>query len=294
MRIKFENFWNGFPINDNIVSVALKMLTNIEIVSENPDIIIHQGQRQYKDNNAITISWFVESMNRIGEPDYSRCDYSFNSCNHEDKRNFRIPFWTTQLNWNNVNEYDPCRGPTLYLDINKLKQPRLKKDFLIRRLCCSVASNTGGRRISFYPKISKKINVCHGGDFLKNTNEIQKKEGNSDYLEKIDFISKFKMNLCFENDDRNGYVCEKILHAFYAGCIPIYWGPKNVSEDFNVNSFINIDDYKSDEECLDFIENLLMNNNRLIDYVEQPIFVNNEIPYHATPMALCDFLKGII
>ena len=81
MRIRFENFWGGFPVYDNIITVALKMRHNVEVVSGAADIVVNQGPRSHKDNNAITISWFIESMNRIGEPDYNNCDYSFNSCN---------------------------------------------------------------------------------------------------------------------------------------------------------------------------------------------------------------------
>ena len=84
LRIRFDNFWGGFPINDNIITVALRKKYNVEIVNDNPDIIINQGQTYSKHDTAITIAWFIESMNRIGEPDYSRCDYSFNSCNLDD------------------------------------------------------------------------------------------------------------------------------------------------------------------------------------------------------------------
>tara|TARA_R110001606_G_scaffold57570_2_gene138669 strand:+ start:157 stop:477 length:321 start_codon:yes stop_codon:yes gene_type:complete len=102
MRIKFENFWGGFPVHDNIITVALKLRHRVEIVNDGADIIVCQGPRPHKDNNAVTISWFIESMNRIGEPNYDNCDYSFNSCNLDDERNYRIPFWATQINWNNA------------------------------------------------------------------------------------------------------------------------------------------------------------------------------------------------
>ena len=80
MKIKFENFWPGFPVHDNIATVALKLRHCVEIVDDDADIIVYQGASPHKDNNAVTISWFIESMNRIGEPNYDNCDYSFNSC----------------------------------------------------------------------------------------------------------------------------------------------------------------------------------------------------------------------
>ena len=277
-------------VYDNIVTVALKMRHNIEVVSGAADIVVHQGPRSHKDDNAITISWFIESMNRIGEPDYNNCDYSFNSCNLDDDRNYRIPFWSTQINWNSAPVHDINRGPTYYVSAGKLDWREMtRRD----RWCCSVASGTLGKRAEFYPLISEKMPITHGGDFLRNTTEMLKKPGNSDYLEKIEFLSKFKSNLCFENDDRDGYVCEKILHAFYAGCLPIYWGPKNVGEDFNKNAFIDIRDFESDEEAIDHIQDVLSDNSKLHEYLKQPVFSDGIIPYHATPESLSDFFEKI-
>ena len=290
MRIRFENFWGGFPVYDNIITVALKMRHNVEVVSGAADIVVNQGPRSHKDDNAITISWFIESMNRIGEPDYNNCDYSFNSCNLDDDRNYRIPFWATQINWNSAPVHDINRGPTYYVSAGKLDWREMtRRD----RWCCSVASGTLGKRAEFYPLISEKMAVIHGGDFLRNTKEMLKKPGNSDYLEKIEFLSKFKSNLCFENDDRDGYVCEKILHAFYAGCLPIYWGPKNVGEDFNKKAFIDIRDFESDEEAIRHIRDVLSDDSKLHEYLKQPVFSDGVIPYHATPESLSDFFEKI-
>ena len=290
MRIKFENFWGGFPIHDNIVTVALKLRHHVEIVNDGADVIVCQGPRSHKDNNAITISWFIESMNRIGEPNYDNCDYSFNSCNFDDHRNYRIPFWSTQINWSDATVHDITRGPTYYISPEKLYWREIThRD----RWCCSVASGTLGKRAEFYPMISQRLPVAHGGDFLRNTTEMVKKPGNSDYLEKIEFISKYKSNLCFENDDRDGYVCEKILHAFYAGCLPIYWGPKNVGEDFNKKAFIDINDFGSDEEAINHVREVLADDSKLLTYLREPVFENHKIPHHATPKALSEFFERI-
>ena len=179
------------------------------------------------------------------------------------------------------------------MDIDNLHN----KDIASReRGCCSVASNPMGRRLDFYPKISEAINVVHGGDFLRNTtdqDEMWEKPGNSDYLEKIKFISQFKSHLCFENDDRDGYVCEKILHAFYAGCLPIYWGPKNVGEDFNKRAFIDIRDYPDDNAAIAHIKEVLNDGSKLQEYLNEPIFPDGKIPYHATPEGLNDFFVKI-
>lgn len=56
---------------------------------------------------------------------------------------------------------------------------------------------------------------------------------------KMDLISNYKFSLCYENSITPGYHTEKLLHGKIAGNIPIYYGDKTVSEDFNPDSFIN-------------------------------------------------------
>lgn len=333
IRVFFKAFWAGFPVYDNIVTRALSLTREVVLVDNNPDVVFHKGHSAGKFPNATTISWIVESMNREGEPNYDNCDYSLNSCTFDDERNYRIPFWATQINWNNAPEHDLSRGPTYFINLDKLRHEVYEKQAVWsnanpsqkswqsvdagrgptgfvdpddlcqptnseprKRKCCSVASNPMGRRLDFYPKISEAINVVHGGDFLRNTTDEDKmweKPGNSDYLEKIKFISQFKSHLCFENDDREGYVCEKILHAFYAGCLPIYWGPKNVGEDFNKRAFIDIKDYPDDDAAIAHIKEVLNDESKLQQYLDEPIFPNNKIPRHATPEGLNDFFIKI-
>jgi hypothetical protein len=297
-RIQFQNFWDGFPKRDNIITCALSQTRDVEIIehvgfiqsSGDPDIIFRQGSGGVKDPNTITISWLIESMDRIGNPNYDNCHYSLNSCNFDDDRNYRIPFWATQINWNNSTTYDPHRAPTYFISLDKLFNREINNR---DRDCCSVASNQLGKRVYFYPKISQAIDVVHGGDFLRNTPEIIEKPGNSDYLEKIEFISKFKSHLCFENDDTQGYICEKILHAFYAGCLPIYWGPSNVVEDFNRRAFINVGDFESDDDAIAYIKDVLSNESKLSDYISESVFPEGKIPYHATPECLNEFFTKI-
>ena len=291
IKLQFQNFWGGFPVHDNIVTVALKMLDDVKIVDSDPDVTIFQGQGR-SGNGGVAISWLVESMNRIGEPNYNHCHYSLNSCFFDDDRNYRIPFWATQINWNKAKPLDLSRGPTYYIDPSELLTRSHKINFYKRNIC-SMASSKLGRRLDFYPKISKAIPTVHAGDFLRNTNEVPQRPGNSDYFEKINFISGFLAHLCFENDNRAGYVCEKILHSFYAGCIPIYWGP-DASCDFNPEAYIHIDDFNCDYEAIEYIASILGDPEKITQYLTAPIFKNNKFPYHATPDSLAKFFEGIL
>ena len=56
-----------------------------------------------------------------------------------------------------------------------------------------------------------------------------------------------------ENRSEEGYVTEKILNAFYSGAIPIYCGSTIVTEFFNPKAFINMHDFTSFEDCVDYV-----------------------------------------
>ena len=70
---------------------------------------------------------------------------------------------------------------------------------------------------------------------------------------KIDFLASRKFNICFESSSYPGYVTEKILHAFYAQTIPIYWGSPTVATDFNLQSFINVNDFNNFDEAIEYV-----------------------------------------
>ena len=74
---------------------------------------------------------------------------------------------------------------------------------------------------------------------------------------------------------------------------PIYWGPANVGEDFNKKAFIDVSDFESSEEAVNYIHDVLLNDTKLLEYLEQPVFENNKIPHHATPKALSEFFEKI-
>lgn len=50
--------------------------------------------------------------------------------------------------------------------------------------------------------------------------------------------SVYRFCLVLENHKIEGYVTEKILHAFLGGCIPVYYGTEEIFAIFNRNAFI--------------------------------------------------------
>jgi hypothetical protein len=59
--------------------------------------------------------------------------------------------------------------------------------------------------------------------------------------EAVSLLLPFKFALVFENAIAPGYVTEKIVNAFLAGAVPIYWGDHAVLEIFDRRAFVFVD-----------------------------------------------------
>merc|ERR1719248_199636 len=59
----------------------------------------------------------------------------------------------------------------------------------------------------------------------------------------VDRYRDYDFVVTFENTDTDGYVTEKIVSAFLAQAIPIYWGTPRVKEMFNPEAFLYAGDY---------------------------------------------------
>ena len=105
-------------------------------------------------------------------------------------------------------------------------------DLCSRGFCSFLYSNEKAReRIDFFHRLSEVGRVDSGGKVLNNIGYRVE--------DKLKFYGKYKFSIAFENSQFPGYTTEKILHAFMANTVPIYWGNPLVGNDFNPDSFIN-------------------------------------------------------
>ncbi len=102
---------------------------------------------------------------------------------------------------------------------------------------------------SFFGKVLNKIKP------LRKKNLFPSYKGMVD--SKYDTMKNYKFSICYENiKDQNGYITEKIFDSFFAGCVPIYWGAKNVAEHIPKECFIDKREFDSFEEIYEFIKNM--------------------------------------
>ena len=87
-------------------------------------------------------------------------------------------------------------------------------------------------------------------------------------FETKDYIFKKTFNIAIENSSENNYFTEKLIDCFRSFTVPIYWGCTNISDYFDVQGMIVVNDI---ENLRELIENLSIKN-----YIEKmPHMINN-------------------
>lgn len=93
----------------------------------------------------------------------------------------------------------------------------------------------------------------------------------------VDEFSKYQFAVVFENQEKRGYITEKLLQAFIGNTIPIYFGDHVLAKQlFNPNAFICVRDFESYDDCIDYIIN--MSSEKIEEMLDEPMFKDNLVP----------------
>lgn len=137
--------------------------------------------------------------------------------------------------------------------------------------CNFVYSNGEGDpfRKELCDAVSSYKTVSAGGKFLNNIGYLV-----GDLEE---FQSKFKFSIACENSYYKGYTTEKIINAFNARTIPIYWGNPDISDIVNSNAIINCHDYPDLNSVIEEIKRLDNDDDAYKQKLMEPIFVKSDM-----------------
>jgi hypothetical protein len=246
MNISFADFWDGFQDNNNFFIDLLKTInSNFNLVpfSNETEILIYScfGHTHHHANRSKVKKIFYTGENL--RPNFNECDYSLTfDFDSYDGRNIRLPLWMLQIDWFNKKGY---KNPQYVIPLNDIrKNPLMDKPK--QQFCSIVFNGRSPHRWEIIEKLSKYKNVhCYGKPF-----------GNWFYGEdvKLNIISNYKFNICFENSISPGYHTEKMIHAKTAGCLPLYWADNNCEKDYNKDSFLNLYNFNNLDE---FVEKII-------------------------------------
>jgi len=254
ININFTDFWGGFNKTDNYFYNLLKEEFDVRI-SNNPDYLFFSifGNEHLK-YNCKKIFFTGENI----EPPMEYCDWSFSFDKLDDNKNYRLPLYLM---------YDG------YYDlVNK----KIDEEKLVNRKFCNFIVSNGScdLRNNFFKKLSKYKKVDSGGRWMNNIGYAVDN--------KVKFQSEYKFSIAFENNAyRPGYkwyVTEKIMEPMTVNSIPLYRGASGINEDFNTKSFVNYHDFNSEDDMIDYIIELDKDNSKYIEMLNNPWFIENEIP----------------
>lgn len=276
--VAFVDFWPGFDDNtDRWVSKTWfeRNLLGVEIVGQydDPEVVVfslfgHRNIHIERRRRSKLVCFIGENV-RPPLHEVPLCISYDHTPNVPPSVHTRLPLWV-------FNE-------ELH-EVLRLHEARLRGDFDSsirhrRGFCSWVASNTvdydSGVRLRFVELLSSSYrSVACGGKALNNVG--------GPVEDKAAFLRGYRFNVSFENSSYPGYCTEKVLHAFAAGCIPIYWGdPLQATStdatkgagapDFNPAALISAHDFENFEELVEHIKKVDRDPELFESYLRQPI-----------------------
>jgi hypothetical protein len=253
--------------HDHLAKFFHSLLSNrydIEIDNKNPDYLIF-GDRNFGENNKNYDKKNVVKIFYTGEnqrPEDYDCHYAISFDHNFNAWHYRLPLFVIYM-WSLEQIHNTGYDYYYILGDREIKE---KTDF-----CSFVVSNPNCEaRNVLFNRLNMKKRVDSPGKVFNNMDI--KLEGEK---AKIDFLSTRKFNICFEPYSYPGYTTEKILHAFYAGTVPIYWGNPLVTSDFNKDAFINAHDFDDLQSLADYVLWVDENKDVYEKYLQQPPLINS-------------------
>tara|TARA_B110000971_G_C20024472_1_gene508066 strand:+ start:899 stop:2422 length:1524 start_codon:yes stop_codon:yes gene_type:complete len=232
--------WGG-----KVINYILKKINYIDIQYKNSkdcDVIISShffdGEKQWNTQKKRYIYWTGESV----VPDKNKNElqsirlFSFFS---NLKNCLYVPFClnSPHLYKNRKYENKNRKYVLAYCNSNKVEEREEIFNLFVKKAGIKLC-NSYGKCHGIYPETNKHIGGGWGD------------------MKLIDTYKDHKFVIAMENCRKDGYVTEKILNAFYSGAIPIYWGSSNINDLFNPKAFINVNSFKSFNDCVHYAINM--------------------------------------
>lgn len=237
-KIWFSDFWHGFDPFDNYILDLLRECESFEVDPESPELLVFSNfGDQHLWKRCRKICWSSEPY--IKPPKY--WNHAF-SAFHFRPANY-LPIWAINYYLRKTVSFNPANANTL----------KSKSEF-----CNFIYSNPKCKiRNDFFKQLHSLKYVHSGGKLFQNCDGPGQKDADSDPEQsKRQWQIKFRFSIAFENHSVPGYVSEKLLDAFSANTIPIYWGDPYVAKYFNTKSFVNTHEFEKLEDVVAYVLDL--------------------------------------
>jgi len=273
ITIGFCDFWSEFDQDNFILVKALRERFELEILEKASEadyvfFSVFGDEHWFLPDRCIKIFYTGENIC----PDFNACDYAvgFEWLDFGD-RYLRLPnYYCTRL----------FAEGTKLMEKHEIPENPEKREF-----CSFVVSNAEANPIrqQFFEKLSDYKKVDSGGRFMNNVG--------GPVADKIAFHRQHKFVIAFENSSHPGYTTEKIVDAFAAGSVPIYWGDPEVTRVFNPKAFVEV---HSIEDAIERVMQLDQNNEAYLEMLQQNPLISDESYYQNMYSCAVDFMSHIV
>ncbi len=161
-----------------------------------------------------------------GEPEFDDtfAHYSIDWRFRPSSTHLRLPLWAY----------------TLIKSADALPPPRTNSGV---HFCNFIYSNPKcGMRNAFFSQLHARRPIHSMGSVMNNHQDARllKRHEVGDLLSKVDVLTDYRFTIAFENRELPGYTTEKILDAWRAGSVPIFWGDPAITVDFPPDSYLSL------------------------------------------------------
>ncbi|HZK54106.1 MAG TPA: glycosyltransferase family 10 [Desulfosporosinus sp.] len=260
IKVKFSGFWGKFDENENFIINVLRKHYYV-ILSDLPEYLFYSVfSSDFLKYDCVRIFYTGENLC----PDFNLCDYGigFSYMDFSD-RYLRFPQYL-------VNDYSYNLNDNYEYDLNLAQNKHLitQEEICKKKSFCSfVYSNADADpfRKKIYDALTIYKEVASGGRFSNNIG--------GPVVDKLQFQLNYKFSIAFENSSTPGYTTEKIIQAFAAKTIPIYWGNPEIGKEFNEKAFVNCHQHDSIDDIVAEVMNIDNNYDRYYNMLLEPAFL---------------------
>lgn len=289
---------------------------DVKVDAENPDIVLYTNLTMFEDKIDDYTKQLGRSLRHYESKKIKKIFVS-GECTtaHADILNNGDEFYTMgpipfeHPRYLQMNVHNVVTAWGLYHESNLFDDPytwltnerngddilRTKKHF-----CGVVQNSIVPQRIEMFNKLSAYKFVRASGNWITNVspNEVAWRTGRidgDDYKGKVLFLRDCKFSMQMQTVSLDYFTQEKMLHAFAANTIPIFWGNEKILYDgFNPESFINCHNFSSFDEVVNRVIEIDNNDTLYKQMVSAPFFVDNKLPIYYDTDYVLDFVSKMV
>lgn len=287
LKLHFTSMWAKFDPSimpqDYFFEYVLSKKYHIVYDSVNPDIVIYSHFGPVPNPNDFSPQTLFAAYS--GEPQdiTSPADVYFGFHDSLMHNYYRLPIWALWIHWDNqswpyklTEIANAGQGShhvaTSQQFANNSQHPMRMSNIMKRhtsvnhadKFCNFTYTRHSRERVEFFLLLNQKKKIHSTGRLFNNTGYFLGSKPHE--------LHDWRFTLAFENTQQTGYVTEKLIEPLAAGSIPIYWGGSQAVHDFNPRSFINVNDFASYQQAIDWILHVDATPSLQMQYLSEPVF----------------------